>query len=234
MRLSLLWLLFVLGCACAGVILEPQPGAADAPLPTLDGAGSPPAQPAPPPAIELPAQVKCDGMALGRSYRGFAGEALDADRLSLAAGQDTFRVRDGSDLFSHYDGAGITCNSITLSDQQAFGAVPEHWYEVTRSSFASIYRAYALAFDGCLHKVQNPANYHPFGNADYYVSPTAESAARQCQVMAHLIWFGQMGPDELQACVDYALEVPTLEPDVQRQWAYVCASVAASVQFLAY
>jgi hypothetical protein len=229
---SALLLLSLFFVACTGVIVGPQPGIA--PLPPPDAPQPGPMTPAPPPAIELPAQVKCDGMATGRSYLGFAGEALDADRLPLAAGQDTARIRDGSDLWAHYDGANIQNNSITRSDQQAFGAVNEHWYEVTRSSFAAIYRAYALAFEGCLRKVQNPANYHPFGDADYGSPPTADSAARQCQVMSHMIWGGPMSPDQLQACVEYAQEVTTLEPDVQRQWGYVCASVAASAYFLAY
>lgn len=188
----------------------------------------------PEPVVRLPAAVACNGASTGRSYTGFDGEALDGDRLPLAAGQDLKRVRDGSDLGAFFDSRGIAAARIDGSVVQTFGVTPEHWFANSQASFASVYAAYAIAFHGCLEKTLRPVNYHPFGHADFATSPTQTSAPRQCQVMAKLLWKREMNTEELAGCVDYALEVPTLEPQVKRQWAYLCASVAGAASFLIY
>ena len=194
----------------------------------------PASEPDPQSVVTLPAAASCDGTALGRRYLGFAGEALDGDRLPLAAGQDTKRVRDGSDLGNFFESRQVGGAPLTQSIVQTFGVTPERWYINNQASFASVYAAYSLAFHGCLMKIQRPADYHPFGEPDFAAAPTSASAQRQCQVMGKLLWWRPMDSEELVACVDYALEVITLEPNVKRQWAYVCASVAGSASFLIY
>lgn len=187
----------------------------------------------PEPVIRLPAAVACDGRSVGRSYQGFAGEALDADRLPLAAGQDLARLRDADDLPNVLEGRGITA-PVPSNVKQTFGVVPERWHQNTQGSFASVYAAYTLAFQGCLTRVKDPSNYHPFGHADFRASPTPASATRQCKVMSKLIWKRDFDAAELAACVELALETPSLETDVQRQWAALCASVGASAGFLLF
>lgn len=189
--------------------------------------------PAPEPVLQLPAAVACDGRSTGRSYRGFGGEALDGDRLPLAAGQDVARLRDGDDLFTVLESRGIGA-PVPGSVKQTFGLVPERWHENSQASFASVYAAYSLAFQGCLTKVKDPRNYHPFGHADFATSPNATSAPRQCQVMGKLLWRRELSTEELAACVEIALETPSLETDVKRQWAALCASVGASAGFLLF
>ena len=224
-------MLVLLVCACTGTIIGPlklppvgdSTGAEPVADPTTDD-----------PVIHLPAVVACDGTSLGRSYHGFAGEVLDASRLALAAGQDLVRVRDGSDLGSQFVGRSLDLTVVTLSDAQAFGVAPPNWYEPAEASFATAYRVYALGFEGCLKKLKNPANYHPFGHGDFSASPTPESAERQCKKMGEIMWWRAMTPEELAPCVDYAQEVLALEPVPQRQWAYVCAAVAGSAGFIVY
>lgn len=190
--------------------------------------------PIPDPVIRLPAAVACDGRSTGRTYVGFDGEALDADRLPLAAGQDVARLRDGSDLSFSFQSRGLEVGSVPASVVQTFGVVPERWHQNAQASFASVYAAYTLAFKGCLTKLKAPTNYHPFGHADYAASPTAASASRQCQVIAKLNWRREMDTEELAACVDGAAEALTLETDIKRQWAAVCASVGASAGSLLF
>lgn len=221
-------LLSLLLAGCAGNIV----GGAPAPAP--EDLARPGSTPEPEPVVRLPAAVACDGEARGRRYLGFDGVPLDGDRLPLAAGQDLARIRDGSDLGNFFESRGIPGARVTDSVVQTFGVVPEHWYANTQASFASVYAAYAMAFHGCLEKTLRPVNYHPFGHADFASSPDATSAPRQCQVMARLLWKREMNADELVACVDYASEVQTLEPDVKRQWAYLCASVAGAASFLVF
>lgn len=226
MRRALLPLVLV-ALSCAGNIVG---GGAVTP----EELGSPASTREPEPVVRLPAAVACNGAVTGRSYRGFDGAALDGDRLPLAAGQDLARLRDGSDLGNFFESRGINGARVTDSVVQTFGVVPERWYANTQASFASVYAAYAMAFHGCLEKTLRPVNYHPFGHADFASAPNATSAPRQCQVMGRLLWKREMDAEELSACVDYALEVQALEPEVKRQWAYVCASVAGAASFLIF
>ena len=214
--------------ACSGTIVTDHLGTH--PLP----ASGPVDLAADEPFIRLPAAVACNGTFVGRRYFGFAGEALDARRESLASGQDLARVRDGSDLGTQLGGRSLDLATSSSSDRQAFGVAPPNWYEHAQASFATAYRVYALGFEGCLKKLQNPANYHAFGHGDYAVSPTPESAARQCKKLGELMWWREMSAEELAPCVEYANEVLSLEPVPQRQWAYVCAAVAGSAGFLVY
>ncbi|MBE2252228.1 MAG: hypothetical protein IAE78_22020 [Myxococcus sp.] len=215
--------------ACSGQIVG---GAALAPEAFAPGPAA--VTPEPEPVVRLPAAVACDGASTGRSYLGFDGEALDADREPLAAGQDLMRVRDGSDLGNFFESRGINAARVDNSIVQTFGVTPEHWFTNPQASFASVYAAYAMAFHGCLEKTLRPVNYHPFGHADFGAAPTATSAPRQCQVMARLLWKRAMNAEELAACVDHAFEIQALEPDVKRQWASLCASVAGAASFLIY
>ncbi len=215
-------------CACSGTIMSPSPSVPG----ELAGPGSDPSLDTP--IIHLPAAVACNGASVGRSYHGFAGETLDANRLPLGGGQDLARVRDGSDLGTQFGGRSLDLANVTRSDAQAFGVAPSNWYEPAEASFATAYRVYALGFEGCLKKLKNPANYHPFGHADFASAPTTESATRQCQKMGQIMWWRDMTPEELAPCVEYAEEVRSLEPVPQRQWAYVCAAVAGSAGFLVY
>lgn len=238
MRTSLPLVLVLLLAACDGQLVAPVP---PAPLVGPGGPGTVPGDPAAPgpaptepPVVTLPAAVACNGTTVGRSYRGFNNEALDADRADLAAGQDLRRLRDGSDLRHHYESRGIDPPEVARTLTQSFGSAPEHWFELSEANFATAYATYALAFAGCLTKVKDPRNYHPFGHADFRATPTAASAAHQCQVMGNLIWKRAMAADELALCVEHALEVPALEADVQRQWAYVCAAVAGAADFISY
>ncbi|MER2564371.1 MAG: hypothetical protein ABTQ32_26815 [Myxococcaceae bacterium] len=217
-------LLFVLFTACAGEIVGGTASPRDVVTPISE----------PEPVVRLPAAVECNGASTGRSYQGFAGEALDADRLPLAAGQDLARVRDGSDLGSFFESRGIPGARVDNSIVQTFGVVPEHWFANPQASFASVYAAYAMAFQGCLQKMKNPANYHPFGHADFAAPANATSGPRGCQTIARLLWKREMNTEELAGCVDYTLEVQSLESEVKRQWASVCASVAGAAPFLIY
>lgn len=223
------WAIVVL-TGCSGAF----EGGRVTPVAAPDSAASEPTVSAPEPVIRLPAAVACDGRSTGRSYLGFGGEALDADRLPLASGQDLARLRDGADLSHALESRGIGVGSVPASTVQTFGVVPERWHQLSTASFASVYAAYALAFKGCLTKVKAPLNYHPFGHADFATSPNAVSAPRQCQVMAKLMWRRELNGEELAACVDGALETVTLESDVKRQWAAVCASVGASAGSLLF
>ncbi len=221
------------GAACSGTLEGGRAAGGSAPeLPGTELISSEPT-PTPEPVLRLPAAVACDGRSTGRSYQGFGGEALDADRLPLAAGQDVARLRDGDDLSHVLESRGIAA-PVPGSVKQTFGIVPERWHENTQASFASVYAAYSLAFQGCLGRVKDPRNYHPFGHADYATSPNATSAPRQCQVMGKLIWKRELSSEELAVCVELALETPSLESDVKRQWAALCASLGASAGFLLF
>lgn len=237
MRLLMFSLVLMTSWACSGTIVAPTERRPVGLLSSVtveenDDEATNAREEAPP--IQLPAAVACEGTSVGRSYRGFAGEALDAQRKSLAAGQDLARVRDGTDLQVHFENRGIAGASVNRGDAQSFGMPPERWFESPTANFGTVYRTYALGFEGCLKKVKVPDNYHPFGHADYSTPPTADSSGRQCQVMSKMLWRREMNAEELTACVEYAQTVHEVEPVTQRQWAYVCAAVTGSAPFVIY
>jgi hypothetical protein len=64
--------------------------------------------------------------------------------------------------------------------------------------------------------------------------PTEESAATMCSALMRKAWSKTPSPEEITACTTLATTKLAAEPDARRRWAYVCASVLSSSQFLTF
>jgi hypothetical protein len=52
--------------------------------------------------------------------------------------------------------------------------------------------------------------------------------------MARKFWSKTPSPEEIQSCVDVVVNGTAAETQIDRKWAYACASVLTSAGFLTY
>jgi hypothetical protein len=115
----------------------------------------------------------------------------------------------------------------------AFGAAPNRWFVEAQSSAVSVYTAYRVAFRGCLQY----ANVTP----EYAQQPTAATAATECAKLQEKAWSRVPVKEEIDACVaiatdeaSFAKGTPQPVTDAKAKWAYACASVLSSANFISY
>jgi len=125
--------------ACSGVIfggavapMGPGPGGTSGVTPGAESAVGPPFIPA------LPAASTCQQATVGRSYRGLAGETLEADRLDADPSFDRLRPRPNPNhgnewlllsLFQRAVGGNHFPHSASRDPSvgNTFGYVPPRW-----------------------------------------------------------------------------------------------------------
>src|SRR4029078_8985959 len=99
-----------------------------------------------------------------------------------------------------------------------------------------------LALTGAVANTQNMTD----GDAKYAMDPDANTARTECTAWTRKFWSRDASPDEVQACVEVAVNdsasevvadngnVVTQRSAPQRRWAYACATVLSATGFLAY
>ncbi len=187
-----------------------------------------------PPPVEGPAPVKtCKETQ--RVYTGFGGKNLTASRLEAPIGQERERLKGFEVLVDDYKRLTGLTPSILAESGPTFGAPPARWYSEPKPEAVALYQAYRVAFEACLTLTAK--------DAKYAADPVAASAATECTQLERKVWSRTPNPDEIQACVDVAV-VDTVEEtkagagkiktDPRRRWAYTCAMVLTSPNFLTY
>jgi hypothetical protein len=167
--------------------------------------------------------VTCDQ---ARTYTGFDGNALEADRPAIAAGTDRMRIKPFRVLAPEYNRAlGIT-GFTTNAYASTFGAAPARWYQEPLASANTVYAAFALAYDGCSQKTAT--------GADFAMAPSDTVADRLCRDFARAAWQREASDAEAAACVTYATTKTNPSDDSRVRWAYTCAAVLSASGFLAY
>ena len=99
------------------------------------------------------------------------------------------------------------------------------WSKEQQLSGVSLYQGFLASFQGCLTFTASPTV--------YAAAPTATTAATECANFQHRFWSAIPTAAETQSCVDFAVSAANNDTDPRRRWAYVCASVLTSAQFLA-
>jgi hypothetical protein len=161
-----------------------------------------------------------------RTYAGLGGDALEADRPTIAAGSDRLRVKPYGVLASEYNRAlGITGFSTNVY-AATFGKPPVRWYQEPQASANTVYAAFALAYDGCSQKTAT--------GADFAMAPSDTVADRLCRDFARAAWQREATDVEAAACVTYATTKTNPSDDTRVRWAYTCAAVLSASGFLAY
>lgn len=228
--------------------LSPMPGSPDAPFtPGAASPGTPWSTPggtaSPTPA--LPSTAVCQQAPAGRGYRGFAGEALEADREDVAAWAETHRPYPARKEVNSSDWMVVVeiaraLGTTTQGDPEgrdpgvgaAFGVVPDSWYQEGEVGAFAVYVTFRYAMKACARAFGTTSSALRTGWFEHTAfAPDQTRAEAFCTRTMKAAWLREPSADERAACVDLALTLD--EPDVKTRWAMVCASVFASPNFLA-
>jgi hypothetical protein len=162
----------------------------------------------------------------GNSYIGFAGNDLTADRLDENAGVDRDVLKPYSALLGEYPRSLGNTPSLLAPMASTFATPPARWFAVQQSNAISLYAALRISFQGCLTLTAN--------DAQYTTAPDGNSAVSTCSQWEQTFWNRTPSNDEVAVCADLAVNQTTTESDPSRRWAYTCAAVLSSAQFLGY
>ena len=168
-----------------------------------------------------PVPVVCEQT---RIYTGFGGPLGD-DRPKILAGSDRMRLKPFAALATEYQRV-LGVDFPTSAYAGTFGKPPARWYEEPAASAATIYASFALAYDGCTRMTMSGGNFD--------LEPTAPLADRLCRDFARVAWQREANDDEAASCATYAVSQTAPSDPPRKRWAYACAAVLSSSDFLAY
>lgn len=161
-----------------------------------------------------------------RTYVGFGGTGLEANRVALAAGADRLRIKPFAALSAEYSRVLGLAEFDTSPYAATFGRPPARWYIEPAASANTVYGAFALAFAAC--------SAHTATGTQYEAAPTAESAGLNCRELARRAWSRRATDTEVAACTTFTITQTDPADDPRRRWAYACAAVLGASGFLAY
>ena len=161
-----------------------------------------------------------------RSYAGFGGKTLEADRPTMKKGTDRLRMKPFAALAAEYSAALGLASFDTTAYASTFGKPPARWYAEPEASANTIYAAFALAYDGCTKATAT--------DAKYAAAPDATNAPVLCNETIRRVWHREPLQAETDACVNYTVNQTTPSDAPRGCWAYSCAAVLTSSGFLAY
>ncbi len=219
--------------SCLGNIMGPPKVPTEGPDPVATGPG-PDAAPTPSRAPE------CSTGPKGRSYQSLDGHPLEADRRNLELGAEIQLIRNPEQLIEGQRKAlnqdfyhlGLYTNAFSSS----FGILPAldlaHWYQAPQPGISLEWGFFYTAYRACLEQQQHPKITPPVA---WQATPTADTAPAECRRFMQNAWWESPTDDEVAACADFAVnEIPALVSEPAQQWAYVCASVLTSANFIAF
>ncbi len=229
-------------CACNGVIVNGTGAPAERGI-SVDPTNSSEATPALPPAST------CHATAVGRSYRGLAGETLERSRLDVDPAFDRLRPLPNRNISNNWELLGAIERAVggdyhsvpALRDPSVgntFGNVPPRWYAEADIGAFSLSLSFNFAFESCVYAFKNQRQY--WNTKGWFeltdAPPTPDTAKQFCSHSVPAALSRPAKPQELAACVDTILEVAALgeETEAPRIWAYGCAVPIATPMFLTY
>jgi hypothetical protein len=168
------------------------------------------------------AALQCTVKPAGRSYASFDGTKLEDKRANENSSANLARFKPYDVLSSEYHRVlGVDPASLATSSS-SFDAPPDRWFAEPAPSGVSLNAMFDLTFQACSASVKSTA------------MPTADSARDYCTATMRKAWSRSPSPDEVGACTDLATQKLGAETDPRRRWAYVCASILSSSNFLTY
>lgn len=247
------WLLLSALLSCQGTIGDgPRERTVAPAAPGPDLVTTPAPQPSPSPSAPpmtppLPSVAVCSGGAgpQGRGYVGLDGELLEAGRPDAIALQDVdrpYRIFDKYGLWTLPGDVQRAIGSDSFTDAEhrdpglggSFGVPPEHWYAESEVGSFAVFTTFAYAFKACRRTIDAPPRRSLAGWYEHTAfPPTSERAAAFCERTQTEAWLRPPTIEERSACVALALDLEE-EPDPKARWAYVCASILASSNFLSF
>jgi hypothetical protein len=175
---------------------------------------------------DTPPELACTAKPQGRSYIGFDGTDLGATRVNENMGINRARIKPYAALASEYQRAlGLVPPSLAGAGD-SFDAPPARWFAEAKLTGVSLAAIFDISFEGCITFTKDAA--------DYAAAPDATSAPAVCTSLMKKAWSRTPSPEETAACVKLATTQLASETNPRRQWAYVCASVLSSSNFLTF
>jgi hypothetical protein len=170
----------------------------------------------------------------GTTYAGFGGSTLGTDRVQAVQGADRGRMKPFTAMYTtaasgasnEFMRVSSYTPPILANNGATFSAPPANWYQEPEASAIGIYTSYRAAFQSCLQVTAT--------GAEYSAAPTTATATTECTSWTRKFWSRDASPDELTACENVATNDTATEADVNKRWAYVCASVLNSAGFVSY
>ena len=182
--------------------------------------------------VDTPAPTCAD---LQTKYVGFGGTALESTRTELPLGTERARMKPFRALRDDYVRLlGAEPASLATSGP-TFGEAPPRWFAEPAPGAVSLYQAYRVGFDACNEVTKT--------DAKWAAAPTLEGAKTECAAWEKKFWNRTPTPEEIEACAkvaatdsakESAVTGGTKDTEPRRRWAYVCASVLTSGEFVMY
>ncbi|MFO0665739.1 MAG: hypothetical protein U0174_17415 [Polyangiaceae bacterium] len=188
-----------------------------------------------------PAKI-CREVQAGNKFVGLAGANLAAGRVdglevkNVPVPQDRHRVLPHSSMVAEFQRVLGTSNNMTQLINNSggdFAAPPARWFLEPQSGAVPLFTAYRAAFKGCLDLNNQTA------------AVSLEAAKTECATLQAKAWRRTPTTDEIDSCAAIAATPANFTglTDAQgnaitftnpQKWAYACASVLSSAEFLAY
>lgn len=174
----------------------------------------------------LPEALQCSSAPVGRSYVQFDGTLLEASRKNEGANVNRARLKPYGALAGELRRVLGAAPASLAGAGASFDDPPPRWYLEAEHSGVSLNAFFGIAFEGC--------RAYTASGADFAAAPTAESASAVCSKLMRKAWSRPPSAEEVGACAELGASGLDEEPDARRRWAYVCASVLSSSQFLTF
>jgi hypothetical protein len=171
---------------------------------------------------------------------GLGGISLKLGRADGVAGADRRRTKPFNVLSTELSRVLGNTPPSMAGLGATFGEAQARWYSEPKPSAVILSSAQGVAFEGCLKLTET--------DAAYAAAPEISTATAACSAMARKFWSRVVAPADVQGCVDVATVdsvdetyatgangAPMTQPTTpRRRWAYACASLLTTTQFLAY
>ena len=89
----------------------------------------------------------------------------------------------------------------------------------------SMYQLMRSSYQGCLT--------YTGSGTQYSANPTSTTAQTECTNFQKKFWARTPTSQELSACASFAVDPVNNDTNPRRRWAYVCAAVLTSANFIA-
>jgi len=171
-------------------------------------------------------QLQCTAGPAGRSYAAFDGSKLEASRLNENFGVNRARVKPYGSLEKEYQRVlGVVPPSIKNAGG-SFDIPAARWFGEPQYSGVSLHALATISYEACLAYTK--------GKPAFAAAPTEETAKTECTNLMRKAWSRSPSPEEISGCSNLATKALAEEKDVNRRWAYTCASVLSASQFLTF
>jgi hypothetical protein len=171
-------------------------------------------------------QLECTQAPQGRSYIGFDGKPLEAQRINENVGVNRARIKPYSAIAGELARALGAVPASFASQQEAFSPAPPRWYEEPQATGVGLAALYGVGFEGGLAVAKS--------DPKYGVAPDATSAQAECSAFMRKAWQRIPEQAEVAECVTFATTALGKETNPQRKWAYVFATILSTTRFLTY